>query len=227
MAMTIDRFKQPALVVVDMQNDFVRVGAPLEVPTARDTIPAHRALIAECRRLGIPVIYTKFLAGPERTLIWQWSPVLAPPVRCCWKGVKRAYGDAAEMLECTEIIEELAPEPGDPIVEKFGYGSFHNTHLDDLLRARRVESVLITGTVTQICVDETARESFQRGYPTTIVSDAVSSYLPDLHDATLKNFALKFGWVSTSDEVITELRSRSDPVSRKHEPVPLRTEGGS
>jgi nicotinamidase-related amidase len=227
MKMTIDRFKQPALVVVDMQNDFVRVGAPLEVPTARDTIPAHRALIAECRRLGIPVIYTKFLAGPERTLIWQWSPALAPPVRCCWKGVKRAYGDTAELLECTEIIAELAPEPGDPIVEKFGYGSFHNTHLDDLLRARRVESVLITGTVTQICVDETARESFQRGYPTTIVADAVSSYLPDLHDATLKNFALKFGWVSTSDEVIAELRRHQQGGSQEHEAVPPRTNGDS
>ena len=207
--MTIDRLSRPALVVVDMQNDFVRVGAPLEVPTSRDTISAQRMLIDECRQLGVPVIYTKFIAGPERTLIWEWSPVLAPPVCCCWKGVRRAYGDAEGTLECTEIVDELAPEPDDPVVEKFGYGAFHNTHLDDLLRARRVESVLVTGTVTQICVDETARESFQRGYPTTIVADAVSSYMPDLHDATLKNFALKFGWVSTAAEVVSELRRRA------------------
>jgi nicotinamidase-related amidase len=67
---------------------------------------------------------------------------------------------------------------------------------------------LVTGTVTQICVEETARGSFAQGYPTTIIADAVSSYLPDLHDATLKNFALKFGWVSSAAGVIAELRHR-------------------
>jgi nicotinamidase-related amidase len=106
-------------------------------------------------------------------------------------------------------VDELAPEPGDPIVEKFGYGAFHNTNLDDLLRARHVESVLVTGTVTQICVEETARESFKRGYRTTLVSDAVSTYAPDLQAAVLKNFAHKFGWVSTVAEVVAGLEARA------------------
>jgi nicotinamidase-related amidase len=66
----------------------------------------------------------------------------------------------------------------------------------------------VTGTVTQICVEETARESFHHGYRTTIVADAVSSYMPDLHAAVLKNFALKFGWVSSAEELIAELRQR-------------------
>jgi ureidoacrylate peracid hydrolase len=70
-----------------------------------------------------------------------------------------------------------------------------------------VESVLVTGTVTQICVEETARESFKRGYKTTILSDAVSSYMPDLHAAVLKNFALKFGWVSTAGEVMDAIKA--------------------
>jgi nicotinamidase-related amidase len=64
---------------------------------------------------------------------------------------------------------------------------------------------MVTGTVTQICVEETAREAFHYGYKTTLVSDAVSSYLPDLHAATLKNFSLKFGWVSTTSEVLQAL----------------------
>ena len=81
--MTLDRLAHPALVIVDMQNDFVRVGAPLEVPESRPTIPVHQRLLAACRERGIPVIYTKFVAGPERTLVWEWSPVLAPPVCCC------------------------------------------------------------------------------------------------------------------------------------------------
>ena len=164
-----------------------------------------RALLAVFRPRGIPVIYTKFLAGPERTLIWDWSPQVAPPVCCCWKGFLRFYEDVGKELDCADIIDEIYPEPGDPIVDKFGYGAFHNTNLDDLLKARHVESVLITGTVTQICVEETARESFKRGYPTTLVSDAVSTYAPDLQTAVLKNFAHKFGWVSTAKEVIAAL----------------------
>lgn len=198
----VDRLAGPALVVVDMQNDFVRVGAPLEVPQARETIPVHRELIAFCRGRGIPVIYTKFLAGPERTLVWEWSPMLAPPVCCCWKGHLRRYGDVEKELDGSDIIEEIYPEAGDPVVEKFGYGAFHNTHLEDLLRARHVESLFVTGTVTQICVEETAREAFHRGFKTTLVSDAVSSFAEDLHEATLKNFAMKFGWVSTARETL-------------------------
>lgn len=68
-----------ALVIVDMQNDFVRVGAPLEVPDARATIPAQRRLLDAFRAAGRPVVFTKFVAGPERTLMWNWSPVIAPP----------------------------------------------------------------------------------------------------------------------------------------------------
>ena len=210
--MTLDRFAHPALVIVDMQNDFVRVGAPLEVPESRATIPAHQALLAACRERKIPVIYTKFLAGPEWTLVWEWSPVVAPPVCCCWKGFVRHYDDVGKELDCSDIVDELYPEPGDPIVDKFGYGAFHNTNLDDLLKARHVEAVLVTGTVTQICVEETARESFKRGYRTTVISDAVSSYMPDLHAAVLKNFALKFGWVSTSAEAIAALKGRAAPA---------------
>jgi len=206
--MVIDRFSRPALVVVDMQNDFVRVGAPLEVPEARPTIAVHQALLAACRPRGIPVIYTKFLAGPEWTPIWEWSPQVAPPVCCCWKGFLRFYEDIGKERDGSDIIDEIYPEPGDPIVDKFGYGAFHNTNLDDLLKARHVQSVLVTGTVTQICVEETARESFKRGYATTLIADAVSTYAPDQQAAVLKNFAHKFGWVSTAKEVIAALEGR-------------------
>ena len=203
--MTLDRLACPALLIVDMQNDFVRVGAPLEVPEARDTIPVHRRLLEFCRARRLPVVYTKFVAGPLQTLIWEWSPVLAPPVCCCWKGHRRYYADLDRELDCADIIDEIYPVPDEPIIEKFGYGAFHNTNLDDLLRARHVESLLVTGTVTHICVEETAREAFKHGYKTTIVADAVSSFMPDLHEATLKNFRLKFGWVQAAQELIDSM----------------------
>ena len=69
--MTIDRFAKPALLIVDMQNDFVRVGAPMEVPQAHDTISQHRQLIDHFRNSRLPIIYTRFLAGPEPRLLWE------------------------------------------------------------------------------------------------------------------------------------------------------------
>lgn len=206
--MTVDRWANPALVIVDMQNDFVREGAPMEVPDARKTIPQHQRLIEFCRTAGIPIIYTRFLAGPNRTLIYEWSPELEPPTLACQRGYKRYYADIDKTLECVDVIDEIYPQPSDYIIDKYGYGAFHNTALDDTLRSLGVESLIITGTVTQICVEETARGAFHHGYKTTLVADAVSSYMPDLHAATLKNFAHKFGWVSTTDEVLAALSAR-------------------
>jgi nicotinamidase-related amidase len=198
-----ERLRRPALLIVDMQNDFVRKGAPLEVPDARATLPAHRRLIAEALRRDVPVIYTKFLSRPEYYLLWEWSPECRPPTRCCWKGHLRRYQDSARELDCSDVVEEIYPKPADPIVEKYGYGAFHDTGLAQLLRVRAIEALLVTGTVTQICVEETAREAFHHGFRTTLVVDAVSSFAPDLHAATLKNFAMKFGWVEDSAALLS------------------------
>ena len=206
--MAVYRWHKPALVIVDMQNDFVRAGAPMEVPDARATIPQHRQLIGFCREHDIPIIYTRYLAGPQRTLIWEWSPQLEPPLLACQRGHQRYYADVERTLDCTDVIDEIYPQPGDYVVDKYGYGAFHNTNLEDTLRSLGVESLIITGTVTQICVEEAGREAFHHGYKTTLVSDAVSSYMPDLHAATLKNFSLKFGWVSPAEEVLQALAER-------------------
>jgi len=199
------RLKNPALVVVDMQNDFVRVGAALEVPDARKTIDAHRLLLDAFRARKRPVVYTKFLTFPKPILLWEWSPQALPDTKCCWKGHKRFYPDVGREEECTDVIDELVRAPGDPIIEKYCYGAFHGTPLAQTLQFLGVETLVVTGTVTQICVEETARQAFHHGYPTTLVSDAVSSFAPDLHAATLKNFASKFGWVSTAAEVVDGL----------------------
>jgi nicotinamidase-related amidase len=206
--MAVDRWTKPALVIVDMQNDFVRVGAPMEVPQARDTIPQHRQLIDCFRRHRFPIVYTRFLAGDQPRLLWEFSPKLAPPTLACHAGHERYYADVHKTLDCAAIIDELAPLADDTIIDKLGYGAFHDTRLDDTLKKMSVESLIITGTVTQICVEETARQAFHYGYKTTLISDAVSSYVPDLHAATLKNFALKFGWVSTAREVVDVLDGR-------------------
>jgi nicotinamidase-related amidase len=202
-----------ALIIVDMQNDFVREGAPLEVPDARATFPQLLRLLEFWRRRELPVVFTKFLAGPQPTLMWKWSPVLAPPTRCCWPGVRRFYVDVQEELECTDIVQELRPLPGEAIVEKYTYDAFFNTNLPDRLRALDVDGVVVTGTVTQICVDETARGAFNHGFKAVTISDAVSSYAPDLHAATLKNLALKFGRVATTAGVLQEMEASASVQS--------------
>ena len=194
-----------ALIVVDMQNDFVRVGAPLEVPDARETIDVHRVLLDWFRAQHRPVVFTRFIAGPSRTLMWNWSPQIAPPVCCCWPGFQREYGDIEGERDCVAVIDELAPLPGEPQVDKYGYNGFHRTRLTDLLHAHGIDTVLITGTVTQICVEDTARGAFHEGFQAAVISDAVSSYAPDLHRASLHTLAMKYGRVVTAQEALGEM----------------------
>ena len=144
-----------ALVVVDMQNDFVRQGAPLEVPDARDTIENHRRLLKGFRDRKRVVVFTRFIAGPGRTLIWNWSTVLAPPTCCCWPGFMRTYSDIEGPRDAAAVIDELAPLPTEYQIAKYNYGAFHRTNLLDCLQAQGVDTVVVTGTVTQICVDDT------------------------------------------------------------------------
>jgi nicotinamidase-related amidase len=203
-----------ALIVVDMQNDFVRVGAPLEVPDARATIQPIRSTIQLFRRLQRPIVFTRFIAGPKETLLWKWSPELRPPVNCCKPGFLRRYGDAEGELDCVAVIDELPVEPDDYVVDKYWYGAFFRTNLHDILLSEHVDTVVVCGTVTQICVEETARESFHHGLKTVVLSDCVSSYDAGMHGATLKNFALKFGRVLDSSVLAAEMGRSKDPVSR-------------
>jgi nicotinamidase-related amidase len=197
-----DRVRNPALVIVDMQNDFVREGAPLEVPDARSTLDAHRRLIGDFRERDYPVLFTRFLSRETDNLLWLWSPECHPDTRCCWPGHMRRYSDRNAPLDAVAVIDELTSElESYIIIDKYGYGAFHGTPLDEQLKALGVDSLVVTGTVTQICVEETARQAFHYGYRTTIATDAVSSFDPELHAASLKNFAMKYGWVASTDDI--------------------------
>ena len=196
-----------ALVVVDMQNDFVRVGAPLEVPDARETIEVNQALLAWFREHKRPIVFTRFVAGPNPTLMWKWSQVIAPPTCCCWPGFMRSYPDIEGERECIAVIDELEPRPGEHQVDKYGYNAFHRTRLTDLLKANGVDTLVVTGTVTQICVEDTARGAFHEGFQAAVVADAVSSYAPELHRASLQTLAMKYCRVMSSQDALEEMGS--------------------
>ena len=199
------RLSSSAFVIVDMQNDFVRVGAPLEVPDARATIAPIREVAARFRAAGRPVVFTRFVTGPGETLLWKWSPQIYPPVNCCRLGFRRSYADIPGERECAAVIDELAVQPGDYLVDKFWYGAFFRTNLHDILVAEGADTVVIAGTVTQICVEDTARQSFHHGFKTVLLSDGVSSFDPELQAATLKNFAMKFGRVMASSDLLERI----------------------
>jgi nicotinamidase-related amidase len=196
-----------ALLVVDMQNDFVRAGAPMEVPDARATIPVIESLATRFRARHAPVIFTRFVAGPERTLLWNWSPQCAPPTCACWRDKRRSYSDIRGERLAFEVIDELPAGPGDHVVDKYGYSAFHDTILPQILKAEAIETLVVTGTVTQICVEDTVHGAFHSGYPTIVVADAVSSYDRELHAAALRGIAAKFGWVAPSSDVLAALAS--------------------
>lgn len=197
-----------AFIVVDMQNDFVREGAPLLVPDALGTGDPIKNVIALFRRGGRPVVFTRFLAGPQETDLWKWSPELRDPICCCRPGFSRYYPDLGAERSCIDVIDELAPAPGDYIVDKYRYGAFQRTNLYDILQVEGVSSVVVAGTVTQICVEETARGAFDEGFQSILLRDGVSSFDPALQAAVLKNFAMKFGRVMDSRELAAEARAR-------------------
>lgn len=198
-----------ALLVIDLQNDFVREDAPQEVPDARATLGAAASLLDACRAIDMPIVFTRYTAGPESTHQGWFSPECEEPTKSCWPGTVRCYDDRDGALAGHDVVDELQPLTGEVIVDKYGYGSFHNTVLEDVLRARKAGQVWTIGTVTQICVEETIREGFRRGLEMVVAADAVSSFDAELHSATLRNMAQKFALITCTNELIREI-TRAD-----------------
>ena len=196
---------ESALVVVDMQNDFVRVGAPMEVPTARAVVPVIDRLAATFRSRGRPVIFTRFIAGPRRTLMWEWTDAHRHPVCCCWRRHPRYYSELDAERFCADVVDELAPRPEDYVVDKYGYDAFHNTPLQDILAAEGCRAIVVTGAVTQICVDSTVRGAVHRGVACLVCRDAVASPRADLHSTSLAVLNHKFAWVADSRDILDRL----------------------
>ena len=195
-----------ALLVIDMQNAFVEEGGPLEVPMARACVPAIQKLLAACRQLGIPVIYTVSSHYVDGVLVSPLELAYQPELKArLIKPGTHAY----------EIYASLAPRPGDFVLQKHRFDAFYNTNLDTLLHTMRfptvIDTVIITGTVTSICCESTARSAFMRDYKVAFASDGTGGLDADSHNATLRILGRCFARVMTVDEIIGELK---EPASR-------------
>ncbi|NOZ25845.1 MAG: cysteine hydrolase [Nitrospirae bacterium] len=159
-----------ALIIIDMLNDFVREGAPLEVPDTRKVVPVIKREIETARKNGWQIIYICDSHDPDDKEFnrFKW------PVHAV-KGTKGAL-----------IIDELRPSNSDIIIEKTTYSGFYRTKLDSTLRALRIDTLRITGCVTHICVLFTASDAVLRGYDVEVVKDGVAGTAPEDHDAALR-----------------------------------------
>ena len=121
--------------------------------------------------------------------------------------MRKFYASTGNYLGSREhdILDELAPEPSDYIVNKRSIGAFASTGIDHLLRSLGREQLYMTGISTNMCVESTAREAADRGYAVTLVEDACATTHADLHDATMRNFQRLFGRVLSMEEVLAEL----------------------
>lgn len=209
---------RPALVIVDMQNDFVRAGAPMEVPGARTILPELSRLLEAFRAAGLPVFYTRYVAAPDYRHLQErlsWLKLIEPPVSACVPGHRRHYCDLTGDRDVADVVDELAPAPQDLIVDKFCFSAFHNTPLHEMLRSADVDALFITGTLTEMCVEDTARHAVHHAYPTAIISDCVASNSIAAQATALKAFSENYGWVMDSTAASAAVAFLTDPSRRK------------
>jgi len=216
------RLAQSVLVVVDMQNAFVRDDgyfglAGYDLTLTRGILDPCRRLIAEARRAGVKIIY--FQMGCSRDLSDAGPP--DSPARIKSKALKLIAGrpDWVDKFYFygtwgAEIIDELKPEKGDTVIRKQRYDGFIGTNFDLILKTFDTRSIFFIGTATNICVESTIRHAFFLDYFPVIVSDAVSPLGDErLQQATLENVRTKFGWVTTADRLLSALTHYCNPIS--------------
>jgi biuret amidohydrolase len=205
--------KKPALIVIDMQRDFLEpggFGAALgnDVRVAANCITAVLQLLTLARACGLPIIHTrechaadlsdcpasKWARGPEGLRIGDSGPM----------GRILIDGEPG-----SAIIPELAPVPGEWELTKPGKGAFYNTPLQSYLQSLAVEDVIFAGVTTEVCVQTSMREANDRGYRCLLVEEATASYFPEFKSACLDMLCAQggiVGWVASLENTLKALR---------------------
>ena len=176
-----------AVIIIDMLNDFVT--GNLKCERAQRIIPNLKRLIEEARRKGVPVIYANDSHLKEDfEVVRRWG-------KHALKGTPGA-----------QVIPELKPAEKDYIVEKRTYSAFFETGLDLLLRSLGVDTVILGGLHTHICVRHTAADAFFRGYKIIVAKDGVETFTEKDHEEGLRYLEFVYGAeIKTVDEIIKEL----------------------
>jgi len=199
-----------ALVVIDMQNDFVKPGGFGEklgndVSLLATAIAPTRRVLDLFRKAGMHVVHTREGHRPDLTD--------CPPTKLRRGRLDTGIGDQGPMGRILvrgergqDIIDELRPLSGEPVIDKPGKGAFYATELQTILENWGVRSLVVTGVTTEVCVNTTVREANDRGYECLVLEDCVASYFPEFQRVGLEMIKAQggiFGWVSTSASVLS------------------------
>ncbi|MBN1283285.1 MAG: cysteine hydrolase [Proteobacteria bacterium] len=183
-----------ALIVVDMQRYFLERGAQAYLRPPRDLVPNVLGLVSAFRGAGRPVAFTRHahLKKDPAGQMGRW-----------WGGKLPRLGDPQ-----SELIEDLAPARGEPVIVKQRYSALERTRLEAWLRKRRVDTLVICGVMTNLCVETTARHAFMREFQPVVVGDACAAGSAEFQSASLANLAYGFALIATAREVISSMRRR-------------------
>jgi nicotinamidase-related amidase len=195
-----------ALLVVDMQRAFVEPGQAMEVPPARLIVPRIQELLTIFREKALPVVFTAFTYSPTAPLlVGELHPEHRPAPPGAPRGVGLPSSACLEGEDNASVISDLLPRADEPIVRKHYYDGFNGTVLDGALRARGVSTLLVTGTMTDICVLATVIGGFNREYRLTVAEDAVATLWPEIQRATLDIIRRAYARVLTAKEIADEI----------------------
>jgi len=201
-----------ALVMIDMQRDFLEpggFGAMLgnDVSQLRGTIEPCQRLLAAARAASLLVIHTR--EGHRADLSD------CPPAKRARGGGETRIGDPGPMGKILirgepghDIIPELYPVAGEPVLDKPGKGAFYQTDLSLILANHGIRSLIVCGVTTEVCVHTTVREANDRGFECLVPADCVGSYFPEFQQAALSMIQAQggiFGWVSDAAQIIDAL----------------------
>ena len=207
MSMTIDKINptRTALIVVDMQNDFLQRGAALETPMGRDLYPNLLRVLAHARDSGMKVIYTVHCHRKDGSDMGMFAEIW-PPIA---NGSCLVDGQAG-----AEIVAEITPRDNEVVIKKHRYSGFFGTDLDIILRSSNIDTVAITGVTSENCCHATARDAMFNGYRVAFLADATGTFdYPDagfgaipaneVHRVTLGILAVSTAHVMDSDEFVS------------------------
>jgi ureidoacrylate peracid hydrolase len=202
-----------ALLVIDMQRGFLEPGAALEVPPGRGIIPNLQRLIGACRDSGVPVVFTAFVYSPAVPCLRgdPFGPEHLPARAGEPTGFGLPSGNcliapvAEQGPNSAEVVPELSPRPDELVVRGHSYDKFLGTPLDLALRSRDVRCLLVTGVLTDVCVNCTLLSAASRDYRVTAVTDGVATLWPELQEACFTIWRRKFARLRTTEEVLAEM----------------------
>ncbi len=205
-----------ALVIIDMQRDFMEPGGFGEtlgndVSQLARAVKPIGAVLAAARSMGMLVIHTREGHLPDLSD--------APAAKIARGAPSLRIGDPGPMGRILvrgeaghDIIPALYPRAGEIVIDKPGKGAFYATALGDVLKKHGVENLLVCGVTTEVCVNTTVREANDRGYRCVVISDGCASYFPEFHEMGLKMIKAQggiFGWVADSAAVLESMQTES------------------